>query len=57
MTYSIYRSAHRSKRPLASSDTFAYLPRDHVEWVQIPGWHDDPVEARLVAFDAVYPKG
>lgn len=35
----------------------SYLPRDSDEWVQVPGWHNNPVDAKLAGFDAVYPKG
>lgn len=34
----------------------SYLSRDSAEWVQIPGWHNNPVDAKLAAFDAVYSK-
>ena len=35
----------------------SYLPAHSPDWVRIPGWHNDPVDAKLAAFDAVYPKG
>jgi len=35
----------------------SYLPRDGDKWVQIPGWHNNPVDAKVAAFDAVYAKG
>lgn len=35
----------------------SYLPRDTDDWVRIPGWHNNPEDAKLAAFDAVYPKG
>ena len=34
----------------------SYLPHEGAEWVQIAGWHNSPVDAKLAAFDAVYIK-
>jgi hypothetical protein len=33
----------------------SYLPRDGFEWIQVPGWHNNPVDAKLAGFDAAYP--
>jgi hypothetical protein len=35
----------------------SYLPRDGDGWVQIPGWHTDPFDAKVAAFDVVFSKG
>jgi hypothetical protein len=32
----------------------SYLPRNGGKWVQISGWHNNPVDAKLAGFDAVY---
>jgi hypothetical protein len=32
----------------------SYLPHEGAEWVQIPGWRNNPDDAKLAAFDAVY---
>jgi hypothetical protein len=32
----------------------SYLPRGSTEWVQIPGWYNNPVDAKLAAFDSVF---
>jgi hypothetical protein len=32
----------------------SYLPRGSHEWVQISGWHENPVDAKLAAFDHIY---
>lgn len=34
----------------------SYLPRYSERWIQVPGWYDDPVDAKLAAFEAAYPK-
>jgi len=34
----------------------SYLPRDDYEWIPVPGWHKTAVDAKLAAFDAVYPR-
>lgn len=27
------------------------------DWIHVPGWHDNPEDAKLAAFDAMYPAG
>lgn len=35
--------------------TGSYKPNEELNWIAVEGWHDTPEEAKLAAFDALYP--